>query len=158
MFLKVWSFITLIFTALLLGTTFGHTLEMPMKLSMDGSLWTTLQNSLYRYFAIIGAPIELGSILTSSLLAFFERAQRPTFYLTLAGAICFALAFVVWIAFTNPVNVQVAQWQINSIPADWPRWRTQWEYSHAVRFALHLIGFSLLLYSVLLEIPKSRIP
>jgi hypothetical protein len=86
------------------------------------------------------------------------RAQRSTFYLILAGALCFALAFVVWLAFTNPVNVQVAQWQINSIPADWSRWRMQWEYSHAVRFALHLIGFSLLLYSVLLEIPKSRIP
>jgi len=78
------------------------------------------------------------------------RAHWPAFYLALAGTICLALAFfVVWLGFTNPVNAETAKWTASSIPPDWSRWRSQWEYSHAARFVLHLIGFSALLISLI---------
>lgn len=34
--------------------------------------------------------------------------------------------------------------------------RNQWEYAHATRFLLHLIGFSAILFSVLRETPTSH--
>jgi hypothetical protein len=48
------------------------------------------------------------------------------------------------------------------LPPDWSAWRTQWEYSHAARFALHLFGFVSLLLSLIsgiageLEIKRVR--
>jgi hypothetical protein len=61
---RVWHFITLVLVALLLGTMFGHALEMPMKMNVDGRLWMTFQHTLYPYFAYIGAPIEIGAIIS----------------------------------------------------------------------------------------------
>ena len=157
MFLRTWRFVTILLTALLMGMTLAHTLEMPMKMKVDGTLWMTFQHSLYAYFAIIGAPIELGAIITAIVLTFLVRDRRPAFHLTLAGAICLVISFVVWVVFTNSVNAETARWTAQTIPADWAEWRKQWEYSHATRFALHLIAFGALLLSVLVEIPTGRL-
>jgi len=143
---RVWHFITLILVALLLGTTFGHALEMPMKMNVDGRLWMTFQHTLYRYFAYIGAPIEIGAIISLGILSFMMRRHHPvSFYLVLTAALCVAAAFfVVWLGFTNPVNAETAKWTADTIPLNWAEWRRQWEYSHLARFALHLIGFGAL--------------
>ena len=137
MFIQVWYFLTLTLTSLLMGTSFAHTLEMPAKMNVDGQLWRTFQHTLYPYFA-------------AAILCYLVRAHRAAFYLALAGTICLSLAFfVVWLGFTNPVNAETAKWTASSIPADWSRWRSQWEYSHAARFVLHWIGFSALLISLI---------
>jgi hypothetical protein len=47
---------------------------------------------------------------------------------------------------------------MESIPQDWPQWRAQWEYSHAVRFLLQLAAFGLLLSSVLSDSAKTSRP
>jgi hypothetical protein len=150
MFIQVWYFLTLTLTSLLMGTSFAHTLEMPAKMNVDVQLWRTFQHTLYPYFVYVGAPVEIGAIIATAVLSYLVRAHRPAFYLALAGTICLALAFfVVWLGFTNPVNAQTAKWTASSIPADWSRWRSQWEYSHAARFVLHWIGFSALLISLI---------
>ncbi|HEX2928858.1 MAG TPA: DUF1772 domain-containing protein [Candidatus Binatia bacterium] len=147
MTLRAWYFVTLILTALLMGTSFGHTLEMPAKMKVDGTLWMTFQHTLYPYFAYIGAPVELGAIIVAGILSFLLRRQSG-FYPALIGTACLAIAFlIVWLGFTNPVNAETAKWTAESIPADWAEWRSQWEYSHMTRFALHLAGFSALLFS-----------
>lgn len=157
MLLRTWRFITITLVALLMGLSFGHTMEMPMKMKVDGQLWLAFQHNLYAYFAIIGGPIEIGAIIASIVLAVLVRKRRPAFYLTTAAAICVVVAFfLVWIVFTRAVNEQTARWTAQSIPADWAGWRSQWEYSHAVRFLLHLIALGALVFSVLFEIPKGH--
>ena len=132
-----------------MGTSFAHTLEMPAKMTVDGVLWMTFQHTLYPYFAYIGAPIELGSIISTAGLSFLLRGKRPGFYQALIATICLATAFfVVWLGFTNVVNAETAKWTADSIPQDWAEWRRQWEYSHATRFVLHLAGFAGLLFPV----------
>jgi hypothetical protein len=154
MVLKIWRGITLILTALVTGTTFGHTLEMPAKLKVDGQQWMTFQHTLYPAFASIGGPIEIGAILTSAVLSFLVRKRRPTFRLTLAGTLCLLVAFaVVWLGLVAPVNAQTATWTAETIPPDWARWRRQWEYGHTTRFALHLAGLVLLTSAALSETP-----
>lgn len=59
--------------------------------------------------------------------------------------------FVIWIFITNKVNVEVAGWTADSIPAQWMQQRTRWEYSHAMRFALQLVSFGALALSTLLD-------
>jgi hypothetical protein len=153
--LRIWYFVTLLLVGLLMGTSFGHTLEMPAKLRVDEQLWMTFQHTLYPYFAYAGAPIELGAIVTAAVLSFLVRRQDAAYYFALLGAACVTLAFfVVWLGFTNPVNAETAGWTASSIPSDWAQWRRQWEYSHAVRFGLHLIGFSALVLSSLIMGPS----
>ncbi|MEB3278842.1 MAG: DUF1772 domain-containing protein [Lyngbya sp.] len=131
-------------------------MELPAKMLYDAQLWATVNKSLYWVFAFpVGAIIELGAIVSTILLLFLVRKHPPAFRLTLIATVCLTVAFFgVWIGFVAPMNAQVEQWTVGSVPADWTRIRNQWEYSHAIRFVLHLIGFSALLLSVLRETPK----
>jgi hypothetical protein len=56
-----------------MGTTFGHTLERPAKMHIPGSLWMTIQQTLYPAFASIGGAIEMGTIITALVLAVLMR-------------------------------------------------------------------------------------
>jgi hypothetical protein len=156
MLLRAWYFLTVVLTALLMGTSFAHTLEMPAKLAVDGRTWMLFQHTLYPYFAYVGAPVELGAIFTAGGLAFLMRRQRPAVYLISAAALFLAAAFAVWLVFTNAVNAETGTWTANSLPSDWAGWRSQWENSHAVRFVLHLCGFMLLARTLLISQPLDR--
>ena len=91
-------------------------------------------------------------IIGTLALAWAVRRHRRTFVLTLVAAVCVSAAFfVVWIVFVAPVNSQTAQWTAATLPADWTRWRAQWEYAHAARFGLQFIGFSALVISFLFD-------
>jgi hypothetical protein len=151
MILRIWRLVTLLLTALVMGTSFCHVLEMPVKMQADGQLWTTLQHTLYRYFAILGGTVEVGAILAAALLSYRVRGRSRAFRLSVVGAVGLAASFAVWLGFVNPVNRQTAAWTVDSIPGNWAAWRAQWEYGHAVRFALHVIAFSALTLSVLVE-------
>ncbi|RAM47977.1 MAG: DUF1772 domain-containing protein [Hapalosiphonaceae cyanobacterium JJU2] len=165
MFLRIWRFITITLTALTMGTSFAHVLELPAKMNYDAALWTTLQQSLYWGFGHIGGYVEAATVfLAAPVLTFLVRKHRPAFQWTLAGMICFALAFfVVFLVFTEPMNREIFQWTAQSVPAAWTQVRNQWEYSHVARFVLHLMGLGAFLISVLVEIPimersRDRLP
>lgn len=149
-FLDVWTFVALTLTALLLGTSFGHFLELPAKMELDGPLWMTLQQHLYRRFATIGGVAEIGSLASLAVLAFLVRDRSRPFVFTLIAATCVAAAFFgVWLLATRPVNAELARWTADTLPADWERWRIQWEVSHVARFVLHLAGLGALVIGVL---------
>jgi hypothetical protein len=151
MMLRLWRLVTLVLTALVMGTSFCHVLEMPVKMQAEGPLWTNLQQFLYRYFAIAGGTVEIGALLSTGLLAYLLRGRPPSFRLTVLAAVALAASFAVWLSFVNPVNAQTAAWTADSVPGRWAAWRTQWEYGHAARFVLHLTAFIALTLSVLVE-------
>lgn len=152
MFVKVWSLITLVLTALLLGTSFAHVLEMPAKMRYAVDEWMRAQHTLYREFSRIGGIVELLAIFTAAGLVVFLRDWRPAMFVAAAGAALLAIAFAgVWLPVTNRVNLEVATWAADAYPADWMRWRTKWEVSHLVRFLLQLAGFSLLATATLIS-------
>ncbi len=175
MALLTFRFVTLILIALSMGMAFCHTLELPAKLQYDGALYVTIQNSLYVVFGPpnIGAFIEGAAILAAIALTILVRKRRilaaialtilvrkrrPAFWLTLAGTIFLLLAFpVVFFLFTEPANSVFRQATPQTLPANWVQLRNQWEYSHTARFLLQLIGFSLLLLSVLRETTANHV-
>jgi hypothetical protein len=155
--LTFWRFVAMVLCALLLGTTFGHVLEMPAKLRFDPQLWMTLQHNLYAAFASVGALTEMGAIAAVLVLAVLVRERTRSLWLTLIAAACLLVAFgVVWLVFTSVANAETARWTATTIPTDWSRWRTRWEFSHALRFALHLAGFCALTLSVLIDPRPAR--
>ena len=88
------------------------------------------------------------------VLAFFTRGRCAAFRLTLAGAILLALAFASWVAFVAPVNAELAKWTATSFPADWARYRDQWEYTHATNAVIKLFALGSLVLSVIVETPS----
>jgi hypothetical protein len=155
--LRVWRFITLLLAALSLTMESAHVLELPQKMQFNAQMYAAINSSLYRWFAIVGAAYQLGSMAAAAGLAFLVRRHRPSFGWTLAGAGCLMLAFVVWLSVVAPVNAEVAEALAAapaSVPEIWMLLRNRWEYGHAAGFVIQLIGFSMLLFSVLVETPQ----
>jgi hypothetical protein len=136
--------VALVLSALLLGTSFAHVLEIRAKAAMAGDLWTTLQQRLYLAFGSVGGAVEMGTIASTVALAMTLRHVRG-FALATAAAFCFAAGFfVVFLALVEPVNRRVRAWAPAHVPGDWEHWRRQWDTGHGLRFSLHLVGFVLL--------------
>jgi uncharacterized membrane protein len=156
--IRAWRFITLMLASFSLSLSMTHLLELPQRMQFDQQLWVrvTVIENVYKLFGSVGAVFEVTAILTAIVLAFLVRKHGSTFYWTLGGAIFLVLAFVSWIVFVLPMNAEFAQWGTNPIPADWTRYRDQWEYAHAVNALIKIIGLSLLVISVLVETPKKR--
>ena len=157
-FIRSWRFITLMLASFSLSLSMTHLLELPQRMQFDQQLWVrvTVFENVYKLFGSVGAVFEVTAILTAIVLAFLVRKHGSTFYWTLGGAILLVLAFVSFIMFVLPMNAEFAQWGTNPIPADWTRYRDQWEYAHAVNALIKIIGLSLLVISVLFETPKKR--
>ncbi|MGE0821230.1 MAG: hypothetical protein AB7G75_10315 [Candidatus Binatia bacterium] len=153
MFLTSWRFLTIMLTALTTGMAFCHLLEMPARLTWNATLWvtTTVPGGLYRLFGTVGAVIDVGSWLTAVILVVLVRHRPAAFRWTLAGAGLLVTAHILWWLFVFPVNTEIATWTIESVPANWEQWRAQWEYTHAIRAILQILGVAALLWSALLE-------
>jgi hypothetical protein len=65
--------VAVVLAALTMGLAFAHTLELPQKLDYDAATWTQLQHSLYRYFAVIGGPLEVATIIAAVVFALRAR-------------------------------------------------------------------------------------
>lgn len=156
--INIWRFITLLLAALAMTMESAHVLELPQKMQYDGSLYTTVNGTLYRYFAIVGGAYQLGSIIAATVLAFLLRGRHRAFTWAVIGAACLWLAFGVWLGVVNPVNLEIAgvmQSSPEAVPTVWLALRKRWEYGHAAGFAIQLIGFVALLLSMLAEIPQA---
>jgi hypothetical protein len=155
MLVKIWRLVTIMLTALSMGTALCHLLEMPAKITYEGALWLTLLQTLYPpAFGTIGAFFEVGAVVTAVMLAFLVR-RRPAFVWTLLGALCLVVAhaaFWIWVA---PVNATMSPLTPETLPADWMRLRNQWEYTHAARAVLQIVALGALVFSILVEIPTS---
>jgi hypothetical protein len=157
MLLRVWRFITLLFTALALTITSAHLLELPEKMTYNATLYSEVNDTMYGYFAIVGGIYTIGSIVTAIVLAILVRRRRGARRWALAGAVALVLGFLTWLMLVEPINTQIAaasQTSPTAVPALWMSFRDRWEYGHATGFVFQLLGLSALIVSVLVEIPR----
>jgi hypothetical protein len=156
MSVRIWRFITVLLAALALTMESAHVLELPQKIHYDAHMYSAVNTTLYRYFAIVGGAYQVGSIVFAAVLTVLVRKRWPSFGWTAAGAFCLVLAFGVWLAVVEPVNVKISealQAAPASVPAIWSSLRYRWEYGHVAGFVVQLFGFCALLFSALVETP-----
>jgi hypothetical protein len=156
MSISVCRFLALLFGALALTMTSAHLLELPQKMQYGPAMYSAVNTTLYRYFAIVGGSYTVLGILSAAALAFFTRNRPSAFRWTVAGFVGLALAFISWLLLVQPVNNRIAAAVAvspDSVAALWQTLRDRWEFGHATGFVLQLLGFSALLVSVLIETP-----
>src|SRR6266568_9473892 len=92
---------------------------------------------------------NVSGLLSSGLLTFFLRRQKMAFLLTLLAALSFAGMLALFAFGNNPINVQVASWTPQTIPANWRSVRDAWDSFHAASSALAALALILLLLATL---------
>ena len=141
-------FASLVLTALSLGASWSHVLQIRGKAVWPGPLWRAAMESLYRDYAIVGGVVEIAAILAGWWLVVAVR-DTPAFRWALASAVLLSVAFfVVWIGFIAPINRVFATWTTANLPADWSAYRDRWEMWHAVIATLKLGAFMALAIGV----------
>jgi len=146
----------LLLASLTLTLEAAHVLELPQKMRYGPELYGAVNSTMYRYFALVGGPLTILTLLGGAGLVVALRNQ-PGFRWLLAGVVAYFVAFGVWIAVVEPVNSTVASAFANdpgSLPRLWMVLRARWEYGHATGFVLELLGLSGLFWSVL--VPAAR--
>jgi hypothetical protein len=150
--LSIWRVLTIVLAALALTMTSAHVLEMPQKMQYDAQLYSAVNTTMYRYFAIVGGIYSIGSIVAALVLTFLLRRHRRAFRWALAGSMLLVLWFASWLTLVAPANAQVAatlQSSPAAVPELWMRLRPRWEYGHAIGFVLQLLGFCALVIAAL---------
>jgi hypothetical protein len=131
--------------------TLAHLLELSHRLAHDARLWAQLTSpdGLYRYFGIIGGPLEV-TVVAVTVLAITVGYQRPAGRFALAAAVLHTAALGVWLGVVLPADVGSGGWSGGAVPPDWASWRVHWETGHTVSFGL-LRGFVALVLALLAE-------
>ncbi|PJZ76452.1 hypothetical protein [Leptospira neocaledonica] len=142
-------FFALILAALTLGMRFAHVMEAAPKLHWEADLYFQVQTSLYKYFAIIGPIVQIGSILLIFTIAYFSKGTRSFRYTVLSGA-SFIFSLGVWFLFVAPATSQIKEWTItHTIPEHWNNIRSAWQFGQVGAFSFDFLAFCLLASSVL---------
>lgn len=150
--LRWWRFMSIMLIALAMASAFCHWMELPAKMGYDATLYVNLHRTLYPNFGRTAGIAEILAVVSTVALAWWMWKRRPAaFPLTAISAICLVAAHTVFWILVQPANSTMASWPLDSIPADWTRWRDQWEYTHAVRAFLMIGALGALVFSVLRE-------
>jgi hypothetical protein len=149
MTIRTLRFCALILACLTVGMKFAHAMELPPKLSWDAELYFPVQTSLYTVFAVVGPIVNVGALLFTAGLLVALRGN-PAFRLTATSLAAMSLSIGIWLGLVAPAHVQLMTWVgTYTVPEDWMRWRSQWQYGQAAAFVCDLSGFALLLFSVI---------
>ena len=143
-------FLVLILAALTLSLEFTHVLELPQKMGYDPKLYSAVNTSLYLYFALVGGPLTVLTLMSGIALAVLTRRESE-FRWTLAGVLAYCTAFVIWLSVVSPVNERIAVAMArapDTLPQLWMGLKARWEYGHATGFVLEFAGLACLLWSV----------
>jgi hypothetical protein len=111
-------FFTLMFAALDTGLSFAHALELIPKMKYDPALYLTLHRTLYWGFGTIGAVFDVGVLPLTIVLAYRVRRDRVIFRKVAFAAVCYVVAFGLWLALINPANNGMKRWDVNNPPAN----------------------------------------
>jgi hypothetical protein len=153
MLLRTWRFLSIISLALALSAPIAHLMELPGKMDYDARLYVMLHRTLYPTFGQTAGWAEGFALISVIGLSWRVRKRTRAFLFTTAAAVCQAAAMVVFLAVVQPANVTMADWSLDTIPPEWPRWRNQWEYGHAARAVLQTAALATVVISVLRETP-----
>lgn len=157
MLLRIVRFLALIVVALGLVPGGAHALEMAPKMGYSADLYTAVTSTLYFYYGVVGAIVQVGSVLIVALLAWLVRRQSG-FGWTLTAALILLGSLILWGALVAPVNAawgEVLHADPAVASAAYARLRPRWEYGHLVAFGAWLIGWICLVISILGEVPES---
>ncbi len=140
------KFSTILFAVITLGALLAHLFALPGKIDLSKDDYLVVQR-IYRGWAWLGM-LEIGTIILTLIWAISERKKKNIFPWLVTALIIFVVSLVIFFMFTFPANQATTNW--TTLPPDWETLRKNWEYSHAVRAVLNLIGFSFLI-AVLLK-------
>ncbi len=161
----VLQILSVIVVAIVLTTTLAHALELPGKMRLSKNEYLTVQPIYYPGFTIAGFAEPAGVLI---LLLLMFVTPGTAFWLMLGAFLALLLMHLLYWILIHPINnFWLKDIRLKGLGAgffgsglfgrgkasatvDWTTLRDRWEYSHAARALLAMIGLILLVTAVAL--------
>ncbi|MFL5236083.1 MAG: anthrone oxygenase family protein [Rhizomicrobium sp.] len=149
---------TVVLAIAFLATTgpIAHLLELPSKLTLEGPLWLSVQQHLYRGWGIVYGPIEVLALLSCVVLMIVTRRDEDRRNAYLIAAACYGSMILYFFLFNDWVNDALTHWTAATLPANWSDYRLKWETGHALSALFSVIAFVTLLHARMREAAQQR--
>ena len=157
MLVKAARFANLLVEALNAGVSFSHVLQAPQKAKLDRGSYLAAQQTLYLNYGRAARFLEPAALASSIALAALQHKHKNEALLMAASAGCVVAEIAVWKKGLDPINREVATWDVRGMPDNWPKYRNRWHALHAVRNALCVGAFSASLLALLQKTNKKSL-
>ena len=136
--LTVLKILALFLTMLTATPGLAHLLELPNKIGLPRDAYFTVQG-IYAGWAWLGVMIFSAIAANLALAWQLWRHNRRSALFAIVSAGLIAASLLIFFNYTFPANQATLNW--TTIPEDWERLRTAWEYSHAVNALINTAAF-----------------
>ena len=119
--------------------------------------WFTLTRSLEDFQAeefihigkiiIANVALPMSIIMPSCIvfmiltLWFYQRKGSTMFYLGILGLILMIVTLVITLSILVPIDNEIKQWTISTVPSGWESIRSRWQTFHSIRTFTSLASF-----------------
>jgi uncharacterized membrane protein len=127
---------TIVLFALAMGVFWGTWLSLSRTMNqLSAGTFLTVGHEMIQNLGVpmtIILPLALLSALVTAAL--LRRGRRPVaFWWLLAGFLLMAAALVITLAVEVPIDSQIQDWTVQTLPGDWRPIQSRWELFHAIR-------------------------
>jgi uncharacterized membrane protein len=151
--LRIAQFITIILLILVAGVFWGTWFSIARSITtIDAQTFLAIGRITIGNLALpmsILIPItSLSTLLVLFLL--YRQKSMLAFYLMLCGLVLFIVATAITLLVNVPIDNQIKQWTVQTLPSDWQTIRDRWEFYHTIRTFVSLSGLALIIAAALL--------
>jgi len=149
--LRTWQFINILLSALVTGVFWGTWLGLSRSMaSLTPETFLTIGHTMIGNLGTIMALLMPAAMLaTLPVLWLLYRRRSKALYPTLAGLALFIVALLITLLVEVPVDYQINEWTVATLPANWEQLRDRWEFFHVIRSWVAVAGLALLLAGAL---------
>lgn len=141
-------FISLLFTALLVGTMFGIWLGFdPAALSPQA--YVEMQQNAIRALNVWLPILGMACIAFTAALAMLTKRDKRTRNLLIVAVLCLSVAGLITRFANQPINAVITSWNAHAPPPNWAKLRDTWWYWHVLRTIAGLAALALALLAAL---------
>jgi uncharacterized membrane protein len=149
--LEIWQFINIFLSALVTGVFWGTWLGLSRSIaSLTPETFLTIGHAMIGNLGTVMAILMPAAILaTLPVLFLLYRGRSKALYPTLVGLALFVIALLITLIVEVPIDNQIREWTVTSLPANWEQLRDRWELFHVIRTWASVIGLALLIAGAL---------
>jgi uncharacterized membrane protein len=157
--LKTAQFITIMLFALVTGVFWGTWFSLSRSIAeISPELFLGIGKAIIKNLAVpmrILTPLALLSTLP--VLSWMPQKRSGAFVFMSAGLLLMMGATLVTVFIEVPIDNQLKQWTITSLPANWQMLRDRWELYHTVRTFVSLAALASVVLGSLAARPDQKL-
>ena len=140
--MKTWELISIVLSALVAGMFSGPWIALNRSIhTFKPELFLAIVDRMNRNMAPVMTVLMPAAALSIIPVLFLSYHVQPmTFYLTMAGSLCFIVALLITVLVEVPIVEKIATWTVPTLPDNWQQLRDRWSKFHIIRVVAGFAG------------------